>query len=477
MLRPNLVERPHILGPGADFFTLDGQPVRPQPGAQTLQKVFSGSALDLNAMNGELLSDEENPGCTNGQQNRLVPTVSTILNQLSSDSEKEKAKVAKNKIQVLVIGENGYIASHVVAKLLQVGYTVRVTVSDAMNQQQQADLYGLGRDTAQRLSIVEADMTNSSALREAIRGCRYIIHCGCPTAGSGKERNPVQYHTEAVQALFDGIRLAGKATVKRVVLTGAATSVFNITEPTPASGKFDESCWNTVATAETDPVPYAKITFEKEAWRLRQMLGVELVVILPAITIGPSRTQETSETMVIIQGLANSPAYFPFCANLYWNFVDVRDVAEAHVRAMEAPEARDQRFIISAQCLCVADLGRIIARRFPHLTPPTRSANTLLTLLIGATQAAQGVNLKFLWRSLGVRKLLDTSHAVQELEMQFTDMEETVAGCVEQLMAAGEVPANSVASPSASSLWIICGLVTAVTATTVVLARALRKRS
>lgn len=51
VVRPHLIKRPHVLGPGEDFFTEDGRPVQPQPGALTLQKVFSGSALDLNEMN------------------------------------------------------------------------------------------------------------------------------------------------------------------------------------------------------------------------------------------------------------------------------------------------------------------------------------------------------------------------------------------------------------------------------------------
>lgn len=440
--RPNLVARPHVLGPGVDFFTEDGEPVRPMLGAQSLQKVFSGSALDLNALNGEPHSDEEALGSPHATQsgNRALP-VSTILNQLSSETEKEKARSAKSKVHVLVVGENAYISCHVFMKLLQAGYTVRVAVSDTMRLQQEVDLYGLSREAAQRLSFVEADMTNSVALRDAIRGCRYIIHCGCPIRSSQLSgKDVVAYHAEAVQALFDGIRLSGKATVKRVILTGAASSVFHITDAPPKGGKFDESCWNNVATSVTDPVPTAKIVFEKEAWRLRQMLGVELVVLIPSIPIGPSRTEETSEAMDHILSLANGPSYFPFCPNLFWNFVDVRDVAEAHVRAMEISEARDQRIIVSNECFNLADIGRMIKRRYPYLTPPTRSANTFLTMLIGATQAAEGVNLRFLWRNLGVRKTLDNRRAIQELGMHFTDMEETVAECVAQMITAGEVP-------------------------------------
>ncbi|CCW60718.1 unnamed protein product [Phytomonas sp. EM1] len=441
VVRPNLVERPHILGPGADYFTNDGEPLRPQPGAHTLQKVFSGSTLDLNAFGGDAYSDEEQgePVRTvNGQAPRQTLPVSTILNQLSSETAKERVKSVKSRTNVLVIAENGYLGSHVVAKLLKADYSVRLATSNPVTQQQQAELYKvMSVDVASRLSIANVDINNSIALRDVIRGCRYIIHCGCSNSAVDKKKGPVAYHMDAIQALFDGIRLAGKASVKRVVLTGAATSVFHIRDALPPSGKFDERCWNTVANSETDPIPYAKIVFEKEAWRLRQMLGVELVVLLPSSTIGPSRTEETSDAMMMIQGLANAPSYFPFCPKLYWNYVDVCDVAEAHVRAMESPEAKDQRIIISNACLSLAEVSRIIKKQYPHLNPPTRSANKLLTLLI---YAPQSVNLRFLWRNLGERKPLDNRRAIEELGMQFTDIEKTIGACVEELMAAKAVP-------------------------------------
>lgn len=436
VLRPNLVEHPHLLGPGADFFTESGEPVRPQPGAQTFQKVFSGSALDLNAGNLDL-SDDENATAASttspvGQAQRIMPP-SSILNQISSENEKEKARAAKMKIHVLVIGESGYLASHVVTKLLDAGYSVRMTVPDATRHQKLMDLYSANRDVAQRLAIVLADVTNSNSLRDVIRGCRYIIHCGCSSA-SVQAKDPVGLYTKAVRALFDGIRLSGKSTVKRVVLTGAASSVMHITEADPPSGMFDESSWNGVATAEADPLPFAKLVFEREAWRLRKMMGVELVVLLPSISIGPSLTDETSEAMVTIEGLANSSKLFPFCPNLSWNFVDVRDVAEAHVRALEVAEVRDQRIIVSNECVSLPELCRTIKLLYPQLTPPTHTAWTFVTLGIASVVLWNTVNLRFLWRSLGVQKRLDNHRAKEELGVVFTPMRQTLNDCLEQMM-------------------------------------------
>ncbi|KAG5494050.1 hypothetical protein JKF63_01884 [Porcisia hertigi] len=444
VLRTNLVEHPHLLGPGADFFTESGEPVRPQPGSNTFQKVFSGSALDLNACNGEM-SDEEITATTPLGQGPRTILPSSILNQISTENEKEKARAAKMKIHVLVIGESGYLASHVVARLLDAGYSVRMTVPDAVRQQKQIDLYGASRDVAQRLTILQADVTNSNSLRDAIRGCRYIIHCGCSSA-SPQARDLVALYTKSIRALFDGIRLSGKSTVKRVVLTGAASSVLHITEDDPPSGLFDESNWNSVATPEDDPLPFAKLVFEREAWRLRQMMGVELVVLLPSISIGPSLTDETSEAMLTIEELAHCPRYFPFCPNLSWNFVDVRDVADAHVRALEVAEVRDQRIIISNECVSLPEVCRTMKQLRPQLTPPTHTAWTFVTLGIATVVLWNSVNLRFLWRSLGVRKRLDNHRAKEQLGLTFTPMRQTLSDCLEQMMRSAKATADAEAA-------------------------------
>ncbi|EPY32374.1 dihydroflavonol-4-reductase [Strigomonas culicis] len=439
--RPNLVERPHVLGPGMDFFTEDGEPLRPQPGIETLQKVFSRSALDLNAMNSDAFSDSEQQETNSPLAAQRTLPVSTILNHLASETEKERTRLAKSKIVVLVIGDYTYISSHVVAKLLDMGFTVRVTLSDTTKPQLMDTFYT--SEATNRISITQLDMTSSSALRDVIRGCRYIIHCGCPSSVS-KKKGPVTYHVEAVRALFDGIRLAGKSTVKRVVLTGAATSVFNVNDPEPPSGMFDESNWNNAAANET--VALAKLAFENEAWRIRTMLGmVELVVLLPSVTIGPSCTEETSEAMLMIQNLATAPRYFPFCPDVSYNFVDVRDVAEALVRALESTEVNQQRVIISNQCLSLLEMARIIKKLYPHLTPPTRIANTFMTLLVGTTQSSDGLskNVKSWWRSLGVKRRLDNRRAVDELGLHFTPIEETISACVDQMIRGGEVPTRT----------------------------------
>lgn len=439
--RPKIIEQPHLLGPGNDFFTEDGRPVRPQPSAHTLQKVFSGSALDLNAMNNddEEENDEgESPRHSNTAAKNGGVTVSTILTQLTTESERERSKAAKNKTTVLVVGGNGYVASHVVAKLLDAGYSVRITIAEPLDSSEQLELYSMVPDAGHRLSITEADVTNASAFRDVIRGCKFVVHCGV-SPSQARERDVIRAHLESVQALFDAIRLNGKPSVKRVILTGSAAAVFHIQDPLPPSGKFDESSWNTRATARTDPVPFAKISFEREAWRLQKMFGIELIVILPSIVIGPSMLHETSEAMRTIHDMASGSALFSYAPNLCWNFVDVRDVAEAHVRAMENQDLTDQRIIVSHSCHSLSEIGQLIQQAYPHLNAPTKSAPSWITLIVAPLTIAR-VKMSFLWRNLGVRKPLDNSRCTQLLDLTLTPLQQTVADSVAQLIRAGHLP-------------------------------------
>lgn len=443
--RPKIIEQPHLLGPGNDFFTEDGRPVRPQPSAHTLQKVFSGSALDLNAMKDdeedeEIAAAEPSDAVTgDSQQSTSGATVTTILTQLSCESERERSKALKNKTTVLVVGGNGYVACHVVAKLLDAGYSVRITVSEPLDSAEQLEIYSTVPDAGHRLSITEASVTNPGAFREVLRGCKYVVHCGVSPAQAQREKDIIRAHLESVAALFDAIRLNGKPSVKRVVLTGSAAAVFHIQDPVPPTGAFNEQSWNTRATATTDPVPFAKLSFEREAWRLQKMFGVELVVMLPSIVIGPSLLHETSEAMRTIHDLASGSPFFPFAPNLYWNFVDVRDVAEAHVRAMEHNDISEQRIIVSTDCLSLSEIGALIKKSHPHLTPPTYSAPSWITLIVAPLSHAK-VKMSFLWRNLGVKKVLDNRKSLELLDMQMTPLERTVADSVEQLIRAGHLP-------------------------------------
>eukprot|EP00744_Colponema_vietnamica_P001989 GILI01003203.1.p1 GENE.GILI01003203.1~~GILI01003203.1.p1 ORF type:complete len:497 (-),score=102.00 GILI01003203.1:801-2291(-) len=434
------VERPHLLGPGVDYFTEDGRPLRPQLCAHTLNKVFSGSALDLNDMG----TEDENVAM-GADGNRHDPTVSSILAGLQVDQDPIRAQ--KQKISILVIGAGGYTGSYVVQSFLAAGYTVRAAVDDVNDAQLNGELYALHPDSVRRLTIIGMNVLESSAYRENIRGCKYVIHCGVSamfTRGAGD--NVIRAHTEAVQALFDAVRTYGKGSVKRVIILGSA-SAFAAASTDP-SAAIDESIVKTAGKGVTEAVPYARIAFVNESIRLARMVQVECTILLSTIMLGPSIVRESSEGMRTVLDLSYGSSAFPFAPRMFWNFVDVRDVAEATLHATESEVAKNECFIVSNATLSMSQLGRLIRRGHPHLSAPIYDAPTVLTMVLAPLTNAK-VSARYLWKTLGVRRNFDNSKAKSALGISFKPISETVTDSVAELIHNGYLPTSAGAKASA----------------------------
>jgi nucleoside-diphosphate-sugar epimerase len=460
---PELIPRQHVLGPGLDHFDENGVPQKPQSSCHAISKVFSGSALDLNSMNPD--EEDETPEHSTPSAPGSEQTLSTILEKINEEAERQRALTDRSKTTVLVVGGAGFLGSHIVSKLLDSGYTVRATVSSTA---QVRELF-TGVADGHRLTVAEVNMRNCVAFKDIMKGCQFVIHCGVPNVGIND--NLLEVHTNTVKALFDAVRMYGKPTVKRVILTSNAVSVCSQRTPPLANGQpFDESFWNDKTTEPADPFVTAKVHFEKEAWRLRELHDIPLCVLLPSIIIGPIFTQEVSEAMGLLQGLASQNPWFPFAPDMVWNFVDVRDAAEAHIRALEAPGADSQRYLISGHMASLADLGRLIRKTHPHLPAPYRKAPTWVTLILGPLNSK--VSFKYLWRNLGQRRYLNTGKAARELGFNPQPLEVTVRDAISELIASGHLPsANNVEAVSSSNTPLIVGTLVVLAAVGTFLAR------
>lgn len=460
---PRLVVRKHILGSGEDLFDEDGRPKQPQP--RTINKVFSGSALDLNAM-----EDDSDANLSSG----VSPATQAVDQNPNYDTQQSFNDFVDHRMRggrggahpvdgpnagtmVLVVGGAGYLASHVIAGLLRDGYQVRATLPDTRDVAKCQDLMSLVPEARHRLFLVEANMFSDVSLRSVLVGVRFAIHCGVTTVPEGQD--VVDGHMKAVTALFDAVRAtkgAGRG-VERVVLTGVYTNVLSSyasKAPTP-SGLYDESQWNDVATRSTDALAYARVMFEREAWRLSELCRVELVVMLPAIMLGPSRTLEVSEAMRTITEFANGSSWLPFVPNIHWSFVDVRDVAEAHLRAMTHPAVNRKRMIVSNCTMSLAELGQLIRKAAPHLKAPTYAVPTVVSLILGPLFKAP---MRLLWRNLGVRRQLDAAPTAKELNLVLAPIESTVNDAVTSLIHDGHLPAAGDEPPAGSSTRVVLRL-------------------
>ena len=127
-----------------------------------------------------------------------------------------------------------------------------------------------------------------------------------------------------------------------------------VTDEPDSNRVLTEDDWNTRSSLERNPYYYSKTLAERGAWdfvRQRQPL-FDSIAINPFLVIGPSLVPGLNTSNQVFVDLLKGT--YPGIVGLTWGFVDVRDVAAAHVRAMDTPSA-------SGRYICAG--GRLDAHR------------------------------------------------------------------------------------------------------------------
>lgn len=277
---------------------------------------------------------------------------------------------------VLVTGGSGFVGSHVVLQLLAAGHEVRTTVR---RPERQADVLDMLREggavSPESLSFFTADLTADEGWREAVAGCDYVLHVASPLS-----TNVPKDENEMIIPARDGtlrvLRAAREAGVKRVVITSSLGAI-GYGHP-PRERPFDEADWTNLAGIDVQPYIKSKTLAERAAWDFvaREGDGLELSVINPAGIFGPVLGPDYSGSIEIVRSLLDGA--MPAVPRVYFGVVDVRDVADLHLRAMMAPAAKGERFIaVAGETLSILDIGKVLrrnlgakARRVPRLQAP-----------------------------------------------------------------------------------------------------------
>lgn len=247
---------------------------------------------------------------------------------------------------VLVTGGSGFIAAHCILKLLEAGYRVRATVRNLSREGDvRAMLTAGGADPGDRLSFAAADLSADAGWAEAAKGCSYVLHVASPIPPMAP-----RHEDELIVPARDGalrvLRASRDAGVKRVVMTSSVASVGY--GKGKAEKTYTEKDWSDVGGRAMSAYAKSKTIAERAAWDLiaKEGGGLELSTVLPVAVLGPVLGRDFSPSILLVQRLMMGA--MPGCPKLYFSYVDVRDVAELHIRAMTAPEAKGERFIACA---------------------------------------------------------------------------------------------------------------------------------
>ncbi len=255
--------------------------------------------------------------------------------------------------RVLVTGANGYLGTQVAAALLRQGREVRATVRsvDSEPEMRQALCRG-GADDA-GLEVVTADLTSDEGWLSATAGVEEVHHVASPIPPAQPE-DPDELILPAREGTLRVLRSAGEAGVRRVVLTSSFAAVGYSPKPVR---DYTEADWTDPDTPGLPPYPRSKAIAERAAWDyIDQHPGdTELVVLNPTFIIGPSLVTSLRSSLVAIKAIAEGT--MPALPRQRFGVADVRDVAEAHLKAAATPDAANKRYLLLADGPTISWLG------------------------------------------------------------------------------------------------------------------------
>ncbi|QOZ08051.1 aldehyde reductase [Bradyrhizobium sp. CCBAU 51765] len=258
---------------------------------------------------------------------------------------------------VLVTGGTGFIAQHCILALLDAGYLVRTTVrSLAREAEVRSNLKVGGVDAEDRLSFVAVDLTADRGWTEAADGCTYVQHGASPTP-SGNQVREEDWVKPAVEGNLRVLRAARDAGVKRVVLTSAFGAIG--VGHRPLKRPFNELDWSDLS-GDVAPYQRSKTLAERAAWDFvaREGGGLELSAVNPTTVLGPALGSDYSHSIRLIKNMMDGQ---PGCPKVNTCVVDVRDVADLHLRAMTSSAARGERFLAAAgESMWLAEIAKVL---------------------------------------------------------------------------------------------------------------------
>lgn len=282
---------------------------------------------------------------------------------------------------VLVTGGSGYIAGFCIAQLLADGWRVRTTVRSLAREAEVREAVAKLADAGDRLAVVAADLNADAGWREAARGCGHVLHVASPLPSSNPKNDD-----DLIRPARDGaLRVLAAARdegVHRVVMTASTAAV--------AYGRggraipFTENDWSDAANlADTSAYERSKTVAERAAWdwMAREGGALELVTICPGAVLGPVLGHDVSASIDIVKKLMDGS--LPGLPKFGWPLVDARDIADLHVRAMLAPEAKGQRYIGAGPFFWMEDIADVLRARMPAIArrvPRRRLPNWVIRL-------------------------------------------------------------------------------------------------
>jgi len=251
---------------------------------------------------------------------------------------------------VVVTGATGFVASHVIEQLFQRGHVVHGTVRDPLNVKKTAFLRELEKKYDATLKLFKADLLEPNPFDLAVEGCSGFLHVASPVVQGDLENQ--QMLDSAVQGTLSALNAAQKSKVKTMIITSSVASISPskakaFTRLNDCKYPYNESDWNDMATLDKMTYAYTKVQAElaTNEWLSKfDKPPFRLATVHFPLALGPLLTNRVTSSSTLLWSTITGE--YPFVFPLYFNIVDVRDVARAHVHLLEHKQAHG-RYIVS----------------------------------------------------------------------------------------------------------------------------------
>jgi nucleoside-diphosphate-sugar epimerase len=335
---------------------------------------------------------------------------------------------------VLVTGGSGFIGSHCILQLLALGHEVRTTVRSLEREDEvRAQLHQGGAVPGNRLTFIAADLENDAGWPEAVAGCDYVLHVASPFPAA-IPKNEDELIVPARDGALRVLRASRDAGVKRVVLTSSFAAIGYGQKPQAAP--FNESNWTDPNGEGIAPYVKSKTVAERAAWGFIEREGgkLELSVVNPVAVFGPVLGPDYSTSVLLVQRLMDGAV--PGSPQIYFGIVDVRDVADLHIRAMTHPQAKGERFLaLAGDFMSILEIATVLRTRMGAAGKrvPTRQLPNWLVRVV----AVRDPTAKQILPELGKKKNGSNEKSRRVLGWTPRSSEEAIVATAESLLRFG----------------------------------------
>jgi nucleoside-diphosphate-sugar epimerase len=336
---------------------------------------------------------------------------------------------------VLVTGGSGFIGAHCILQLLGAGYRVRTTVRSL---QREGDVRAMlqvgGTEAGDRLSFVAADLLSDAGWPAAVAGCDFVLHVASPLPLKvPKDEN--ELIVPAREGTLRVLRAARDAKVKRVVLTSSFAAI-GYGHDASVGRPFTEQDWTNPNGGDVFPYVKSKTLAERAAWDFMAREGgaLELATVNPVGVFGPVLGPDFSASIQIVSRLMDGA--IPACPRIDFGVVDVRDVADLHLRAMTDPAAKGERFLaVTGDFMTILQIAQVLKARMGAAAArvPTRELPDWVVRLIAKFDSSLGQIVP----ELGTHKNATNEKARRVLGWSPRSREDALVATAESLVRLG----------------------------------------